>query len=91
MVTTGGKVCIIVGILVIMGAVIVAENVLIKIFGLIAGLIVIIQGLRMKPIPISNIATTNHLNPDYFKPNNHYAKGVVGWDIKKDKNSKGVI
>lgn len=78
MVTTGGKVCIIVGILVIMGAVIVAENILIKVFGLIAGLIIMIQGMKMKPIPISNIATTNHLNPDYFKPNNPYAKGVNG-------------
>lgn len=58
MVTTGGKVCIIVGILVIMGAVIVAENILIKVFGLVAGLIIMIQGMKMKPIPISNRTRT---------------------------------
>lgn len=95
MVTTGGKVCIIAGILVRMGAVIVAENVLIKIFGFAAGIAVMVQGMRMKPIE-SNTTThkytpLTHLNPNYYDPNGHYAKGPDGWNIKKDKDSKGAI
>lgn len=81
-ISPGGKMCIIVGICLGLGGLIIAENPLIKLMSVFIGIVVAIQGLRMKS---GEISLPKH---HYYEPNSYYNPGL---GIKKDSNSKGAI
>jgi hypothetical protein len=45
--------------------------------------VVMVQGMRMKPTikPAGTGMQPSHINPDYYKPNGHYARGYPKIEI----------
>lgn len=92
MVTTAGKVVIVIGLIVMLTGLFVTMSTIVGLFMIFAGIITIMQGARMQPL--AGPTPQRHRNPNYYNPNGHYV-GNTGlddtWKIKKDPNSKGAI
>jgi len=85
MVTTGDKVVITIGIIVMFLGLVYASNPLVIMFMFFAGIVTIIQGARMKPLTSTTAASTKRNISD---SGSHYNTGL---GIKKDPKNKGAI
>jgi Na+-transporting methylmalonyl-CoA/oxaloacetate decarboxylase beta subunit len=85
LVTTGGKVVIIIGVIVMFLGLAFASNPLIIMFMFFAGIVTIIQGARMKPLASTTAGSTRR---DISDSGSHYNAGL---GIKKDPKNKGAI
>jgi len=80
-ISTGGKVCIFIGFIVMLVGLFVTMNTLVGLFMIFAGIVTMIQGNNMK-------ATESFRALPKCYSNSHYNTGL---GIKKDPNNKGAI